>query len=151
MASMWKPLLAATLAAGRNTKLLMVGSNILAINAPIVTQIKGFVDNLPVCFKPPGLLEKRPREWRRNSHMLTTSSGGSLKFKWLRGVCMRTVIRTAAVCVRTGRGLQSHGTLLSHMFGIVEQQQRDKSEAICGELHNLWNHRVNAELKCFHA
>lgn len=35
MASMWKPLFVATLAAGRKTKLLMVGSNILAIRAPI--------------------------------------------------------------------------------------------------------------------
>lgn len=35
MASMWKPLFAATLAAGRNTKLLMVGSNIFAIKPPI--------------------------------------------------------------------------------------------------------------------
>lgn len=79
------------------------------------------------------------RDWRGDSHTLTTSSGGSLKFKWLREVCMCTVIRTAAVCVRTGRGLQSHGTLLSHMFEIVAQQQRDKSEAIYGELHNLWS------------
>lgn len=36
MASMWKPLLAATLAVGRNTRLLTVGSSILAINAPMV-------------------------------------------------------------------------------------------------------------------
>lgn len=135
---MWKPLLAATLAAGRNTKLLMVGSNILAINAPIVTQIKGLgVCGKQGCFKPPDLLEKRPREWRSDSHTLTTSSGGFLKFKWLREVCMRTVIRTAAVCVKTGRGLQSHGTLLSHMFGIVEQQQRDKSEAIYGTSQSM--------------
>lgn len=35
MASMWKPLLAATLAVGRNTRLLTVGSSILAINAPM--------------------------------------------------------------------------------------------------------------------
>lgn len=32
---MWKPLLAATLAVGRNTKLLTVGSSILAMNAPM--------------------------------------------------------------------------------------------------------------------
>lgn len=36
MASMWKPLLAATLAVGRNTRLLTVGSSILAMNAPMV-------------------------------------------------------------------------------------------------------------------
>lgn len=36
IASMWKPLLAATLAVGRNTRLLTVGSNILAMNAPMV-------------------------------------------------------------------------------------------------------------------
>ncbi len=52
---------------------------------------------------------------------------------------MCTVIGTAAVCVRTGTGLQSRGTLLSHMFEIVAQQQQDKSEAIYGELHNLWS------------
>lgn len=36
IASMWKPLLAATLAVGRNTRLLTVGSSILAMNAPMV-------------------------------------------------------------------------------------------------------------------
>lgn len=36
MASMWKPLFAATLAVGRNTRLLTVGSSILAIKDPIV-------------------------------------------------------------------------------------------------------------------
>lgn len=41
MASMWKPLLAATLAVGRNTRLLTVGSSILAINAPILPTSKG--------------------------------------------------------------------------------------------------------------
>ncbi len=79
------------------------------------------------------------RDWRGDSHTLTTSTGGSLKFKWLRRVCMCTVIGTAAVCVSTGTGLQSQGTLLSHMFEIVAQQQQDKSEAIYGELHNLWS------------
>lgn len=74
-------------------------------------------------------MEKRPekRDWRGDSHTLTTSTGGSLKFKWLRGVCMCTVIGTAAVCMRTGTGLQSHGTLLSHMFEIVAQQQQEKN------------------------
>lgn len=38
MASMWKPLLAATLAVGRNTRLLTVGSSILAINAPMAPE-----------------------------------------------------------------------------------------------------------------
>lgn len=152
MASMWKPLLAATLAAGRNTKLLMVGSNILAIKAPIVTQIKG----LRICGKLVYMFQTTRSFGEAIEEVILTHSqppGGSLKFKWLREVCMRTVIRTAAVCVKTGRGLQSHGTLLSHMFGIVEQQQRDKSKAIYGKLHNLWNrnHRVNAESRCFHA
>lgn len=43
MASMWKPLLAATLAVGRNTRLLTVGSSILAINAPMAPE--GMVDS----------------------------------------------------------------------------------------------------------
>lgn len=43
MASMWKPLLAATLAVGRNTRLLTVGSSILAINAPMAAE--GMVDS----------------------------------------------------------------------------------------------------------
>lgn len=38
MASVWKPLLAATLAAGRNTRLLAVGSSILAMKAPMADQ-----------------------------------------------------------------------------------------------------------------
>lgn len=41
MASMWKPLLAATLAVGRNTRLLTVGSSILAMNAPMLPPFKG--------------------------------------------------------------------------------------------------------------
>lgn len=36
MASMWKPLLVATLAVGRNTRLLTVGSSILAMKAPMM-------------------------------------------------------------------------------------------------------------------
>lgn len=54
MASMWKPLLAATLAVGRNTRLLTVGSSILAINAPMAAE--GMVDSKLVddnlSFKP---------------------------------------------------------------------------------------------------
>lgn len=38
MASMWKPLLAATLAVGRNTRLLTVGSSILAMKAPMTEE-----------------------------------------------------------------------------------------------------------------